>query len=211
MKSRRSFLLGMGVAAAASQELGAQTARVRTELPDILRAPDGITALGEGRAEGVTLARSGDRWQGGDIEVAVEARKGSLVFTVGAPKTRLTRLRVRWHCAFPEGTRFLGDHWERSYGDLEWRGLAGERLMPWYFLASAGRRDKRLWREDRRGFDLQLAGGRRRHHAVARCAATAARESNWATRRLEAATHRGAQGARGRERVGRGAGILPRR
>lgn len=135
MKSRRSFLLGMGVAAAASQELGAQTARVRTELPDILRAPDGITALGEGRAEGVTLARSGDRWQGGDIEVAVEARKGSLVFTVGAPKTRLTRLRVRWHCAFPEGTRFLGDHWERSYGDLEWRGLAGERLMPWYFLA----------------------------------------------------------------------------
>ena len=136
MNSRRSFLLEMGVAAVASQELGAQTARVRRGLPDILRAPDGITALSEGRAEGIRLARSGDRWQGGDIEVAVVARKDSLVFTVGAPKTRLTRLRIRWHCAFPEGTRFLGDHWERSYGDLEWRGLAGERLMPWYFLAS---------------------------------------------------------------------------
>ena len=37
---------------------------------------------------------------------------------------------------FPDGCRFLGDHWERSYGDLEWRGQVGERLMPWYFLAS---------------------------------------------------------------------------
>jgi alpha-galactosidase len=138
VKNRRSFLLGMGIAAAASQELRAQAAKVRTGLPEILRAPDGIAAIGEGRAEIVTLARSDERWQGGDIEVAVEARKGGLVFTVSAPKTRLTRLRVRWHCVFPAGTRFLGDHWERSYGDLEWRGLAGERLMPWYFLASHG-------------------------------------------------------------------------
>ena len=39
----------------------------------------------------------------------------------------------------PETLRFLGDHWERSYGDLEWRGVVGDRLMPWYFLASDGR------------------------------------------------------------------------
>jgi alpha-galactosidase len=137
VKSRRSFLLGMGAAAAAPQ-LGAQTARPRAGLPDILRPPDAITALGEGRSESVALAQSGERWQGGDIEIAAEVRKGGLAFLISAPKTRLTRVRVRWHCTFPAGARFLGDHWERSYGDLEWRGLAGERLMPWYFLASQG-------------------------------------------------------------------------
>ena len=26
----------------------------------------------------------------------------------------------------------LGDAWERGYGDLEWRGLAPDRAMPWY-------------------------------------------------------------------------------
>src|ERR1017187_491952 len=62
-----------------------------------------------------------------------------MVVSLSAPKTRLTRLRLRWHGSFPVGCRFLGDHWERSYGDLEWRGLAGERLMPWYFLANDGR------------------------------------------------------------------------
>jgi alpha-galactosidase len=44
---------------------------------------------------------------------------------------------LRWDDAPPEGARFLGDHWERGYGDLEWRGLVGERVMPWYFLCHA--------------------------------------------------------------------------
>jgi alpha-galactosidase len=30
---------------------------------------------------------------------------------------------------------FLGDHWERGYGDLQWRFLQPERVMPWYFAA----------------------------------------------------------------------------
>jgi hypothetical protein len=40
--------------------------------------------------------------------------------------------------SLPETLRFLGDHGERSYGDLEWLGFAGERIMPWYFITSNG-------------------------------------------------------------------------
>jgi len=36
------------------------------------------------------------------------------------------------------GCRVLGDHWERSYGDLAWRGIVPERVMPWYFLTWDG-------------------------------------------------------------------------
>jgi alpha-galactosidase len=30
--------------------------------------------------------------------------------------------------------RILGDHWERSYGDLCWRVMTPERVLPWYFF-----------------------------------------------------------------------------
>ncbi len=97
-------------------------------------------AFAEGSRDAIALARSGGRWQANGIEVVLEPRKGGTqaAILVTAPRSKLTGLRFRWHGAFPRDCRFLGDHWERSYGDLEWRGLAGERLMPWYVLASAG-------------------------------------------------------------------------
>jgi alpha-galactosidase len=48
------------------------------------------------------------------------------------------RVRLRWKSSVPERWRILNDQWERSYGDLEWRGLLGERVLPWYFLAFDG-------------------------------------------------------------------------
>ena len=159
---RRSFLLGMGAAAAGARQLVGQAlppansgarqlvgqalspakGAAAPSLPDPLRPPDLVMAFGEGRAGAIRLTRAGDRWQGSDVEVSTEFRKGrsgtEVAVLLTAPKTRVTRIRLRWHGAFPAGWRYLGDHWERSYGDLEWRGLAGERLMPWYFLASGG-------------------------------------------------------------------------
>src|ERR1039457_3076290 len=142
---RGSFLLGIGATVAGASALGGQQSSGRSaapSLPDPLRAPNSVTAFGEGRQGAIRLTRSGDKWQGNDIEVATELRKATsgtqAAILVTAPNTRLTRIQLRWHGAFPAGWRFLGDHWERSYGDLEWRGLAGERLMPWYFLASSG-------------------------------------------------------------------------
>ena len=93
----------------------------------------------DGSSTPLNLVRSAERWQAADIEI-VTARRGEneIGVTISAPKSRPSRVRLRWHAAFPDGSRFLGDQWERSYGDLEWRGIAGERLMPWYFLAARG-------------------------------------------------------------------------
>ena len=57
---------------------------------------------------------------------------------ISSPRSLLARVHLRWMGSLPEDFRFLGDQWERAYGDLEWRGFAGERVMPWYFLASNG-------------------------------------------------------------------------
>ena len=138
MTDRRAFLLGAGAAIAGAANLRGQRAGA-PNLPDPLRPPDNVKALIEGTSGAVTLTRSGDRWQAQDIEITAETRKGSeAAIAVAAPKAKLTHISMRWHGSFPTGSRFLGDHWERSYGDLEWRGLVGERLMPWYFLASVG-------------------------------------------------------------------------
>ena len=54
---------------------------------------------------------------------------------VTCPAGPLARIVLRWETTFPEDTLYLGDHWERSYGDLQWRFLQPNRIMPWYFAA----------------------------------------------------------------------------
>jgi alpha-galactosidase len=144
--ARRSFLLGLGAAAATTAALrgpAASTAGPIATLPDVLRVPDRVSVFVESKSGQINLARAGQNWQADGVEIVTELRRGKAgpegaVF-VSAPKIPLTRIRLRWHGGFPGGWRYLGDHWERSYGDLEFRGLAGDRLMPWYFLATNGK------------------------------------------------------------------------
>lgn len=37
-----------------------------------------------------------------------------------------------------EPVKILGDAWERSYGELAWKGIEPDRLLPWYFAVSNG-------------------------------------------------------------------------
>src|SRR6185436_18697754 len=43
---------------------------------------------------------------------------------------------LKWRQRIDENTLLLGDHFERGYGDLEWRTLNPERKLFWYFLTS---------------------------------------------------------------------------
>ncbi|MCI2240055.1 hypothetical protein MO973_36110 [Paenibacillus sp. TRM 82003] len=47
---------------------------------------------------------------------------------------RVSRVLLRWRRTVPEGSLVLGDAWERSYGDLAWRGLEPGRPLPWTVL-----------------------------------------------------------------------------
>lgn len=64
------------------------------------------------------------------------ARSAGLAITVEAADG-VRALRLRWPQPIA-GCRLLGDAWERGYGDLEWRGLVAERIMPWYVLIHDG-------------------------------------------------------------------------
>ncbi|GLV55468.1 hypothetical protein KDH_23120 [Dictyobacter sp. S3.2.2.5] len=104
---------------------------------DVGRAPDAVTVqLEDGH---VSLRKQGEeRWQGSGIEVLTELREGQQTVSLAAPGVAVMRVALRWRTSVPSRLRFLGDHWERGYGDLEWRGLVPERPLPWYFLAWNG-------------------------------------------------------------------------
>jgi len=143
MKTSRRTFLGYGIttAAAAASLRGAK----RGSSPffvDIIRRPDHVTAYAEGIPE-IPLQPSGNRWQARDVEVSTEVRQRErgpeLSIGISSPQTSLTRIHLRWSGSLPEDFLFLGDQWERAYGDIGWRGFDADRIMPWYFIASNGR------------------------------------------------------------------------
>ena len=82
-----------------------------------------------------TADRQGSRFTCGQVAVNFASTAAGQEVRVSCPTGRLSRVVLRWETTFPSDTLFLGDHWERSYGDLQWRFLQPERIMPWYFAA----------------------------------------------------------------------------
>jgi alpha-galactosidase len=173
--NRRTFcsrLAGSSAAVAlgpAAPERSGDTPRQRPRTTPaaagILRPPDLVTVFLE-RDRRVPLARTTSGvWQADGLEVRTEVESGRVAVSLSAPKAAVVRLLLRWHVSLDHVTLFLGDHWERSYADLEWRGEAPNRPMPWYFLANSRERTDGygvmtgpsafcFWNADRAGVSL---------------------------------------------------------
>jgi alpha-galactosidase len=79
--------------------------------------------------------RRGSRFTSDRAEVNLIHGSSGLAVRVSCPSGPLSRVVLRWKTTFPDDVCFLGDQWERSYGDLQWLFLQPERVMPWYFAA----------------------------------------------------------------------------
>ena len=81
-----------------------------------------------------------ERWEAPGVELWLRENQNGTGLAVSAPQLPLKRLRLCWNHPLGNvaGLRILGDHWERAYGDLEWRGIHPERVLPWYFLMTQG-------------------------------------------------------------------------
>ncbi|MBP1659443.1 MAG: glycoside hydrolase clan, partial [Candidatus Aminicenantes bacterium] len=104
---------------------------------NLLRSPDAVSVVTEAGA--VELDRAGGTWKADGIEVAAVTQDGRLRLELAAPSAAVKYLRARWNGDPPKDWKYLGDAWERSYGELEWQPPDAAREMPWYFLASDGR------------------------------------------------------------------------
>jgi alpha-galactosidase len=147
MANRRDFLKAAAAAAvsaipsATSDGQSLSGAGTKSQGLDLLRPPDHVSAR-FGTKDVVRMQYSDLAWTCSGIRVSAEpirvARNGELPVRVTNEGKNLTYLNLRWEGTQSEGLLSIGDAWERSYGDLEWRGTVPERVMPWYFLTFDG-------------------------------------------------------------------------
>ena len=96
-------------------------------MPNIYCEPDIIIW------DGKIISNSGRPKTLGDGIVEVRGRE---IF-VCAPNG-VSFLTLRWKCRVSGSLAILGDAFERAYGNLEWRGIVPERVMPWYCVTNDG-------------------------------------------------------------------------
>lgn len=100
---------------------------------DLLRGPDRVVAVTDDGTHVLDGARG--EWRGAGIEVSTVPGEDTLPVRIRAPQASLHCVQLRWRADPPANLLYLGDAWERGYGDLAWRSLVPERPLPWYFLA----------------------------------------------------------------------------
>ena len=145
--TRRNLLKSAAIPAAASfllPQTGFGSTAAATDhgslvLP-VLSQPEIVIAyVGDAEAARQSLSRSGGEWTGsGGVRISFVAGARQAAISLGSPSQPVQRIHLRWKCRFPSGLLALGDAWERSYGDLEWRPLQAERAMPWYVMLHGG-------------------------------------------------------------------------
>ena len=105
---------------------------------DLRHNPDAIIAVTETGAFNLEPASS-DRWHGNGVEVTTSSRANALTIELTAPEVAVKSLEIHWKANLSTNCKYLGDAWERAYGDLEWKPLDAKRIMPWYFLVNDGK------------------------------------------------------------------------
>ncbi len=74
-----------------------------------------------------------------DALVRIEPQGNEATVTLTASESKPCFVKLHWAFESPKDLLVLGDAWERSYADLEFRPLSeNDRAMPWYFLATDG-------------------------------------------------------------------------
>lgn len=82
------------------------------------------------------MVESNGFWRHEDVFFHFTTENDALKVFLTAENTPVLRVWLAWNADIAGDVRILGDAWERGYGDLEWRGIAPNRPMPWYTLIS---------------------------------------------------------------------------
>ena len=86
----------------------------------------------------VTAKWENDDYNLDDINVKLNQDNEHLAIFLTAQTSKVKWIKLRWNnLSWDKNVRFLGDAWERGYGDMEWKGMDPNRFMPWYFCAKS--------------------------------------------------------------------------
>lgn len=101
-----------------------------------INRPDFIELTTETKT--VTSKWKNDDYNLDDINVNLNQDNEHLAIFLTAQTSKVKWIKLRWNnLSWDKNVRFLGDAWERGYGDMEWKGMNPNRFMPWYFCAKS--------------------------------------------------------------------------
>ena len=104
-----------------------------------IRTPDYVSIYVEGGNESFAYSNCVIKE---DVKVEAFLQNEQLHVDLTADETPVKYISLRWN--FAEGekrgetVKVYGDVWERSYCNLEWRGIVADRMMPWVCAVSNG-------------------------------------------------------------------------
>jgi len=104
---------------------------------NIICNPNSITITTD--TETAEMIKEKDFWKKDDITVNMAIAGKKMAVELSALKSPVKYIILKWSCSLPADWKYLGDTWERAYGNLEWLPLKDTKEMPWYFLSSDGK------------------------------------------------------------------------
>ncbi len=133
---------------------------------DIFRTPDNVWIETENETNKME-SRSDNLFAYGSSEVKLDVKPNSIKVYITSQTDALMRVGLKWYGKLPFNSLILGDAWERGDGDLEWRGIISDRVLPWYFIlfdgtiscgygVKTGASSFASWRADSKGITLIL-------------------------------------------------------
>ncbi len=131
---RRQFLQLSGLSTAALFFNNAYAAAGTP--PETLHFPTAIASWQQGKW--VPLTGSKEQWKLNDLSVSLKHTKAGISIQLQSPQTPLEKLRLSWELTNTPASIWLGDAWERSYGDLSWQNIQTTYPAPWYLLLNDG-------------------------------------------------------------------------
>jgi alpha-galactosidase len=78
-------------------------------------------------------------WEYRGCRVILDHDSGTLPVLLEAPTLAIQAIKLLWKYNTPDQSIRLGDHWERTYGDVSWQHADFERKSPWYVFVFDGR------------------------------------------------------------------------
>ncbi|MEP6950209.1 MAG: hypothetical protein ABI863_13075 [Ginsengibacter sp.] len=77
-------------------------------------------------------------WIYKDVIIDLKKLNDTIAVYVQSPTITLKEVRLSWKYAIANNAAILGDHWERTYGDVSWQKINASKKLPWYCIANDG-------------------------------------------------------------------------
>ncbi len=97
----------------------------------IIQMPDEVKIL-SGDKYFSLLSSDQHTWTYQNVIVELKALTNKVSIFTQSPTITLQEVKLIWKYSIQHKTKILGDHWERTYGDVSWQQINTSKKLPWY-------------------------------------------------------------------------------